>query len=77
MYHQQRISKRPNCYVTSEALLEAGLLESFVHNFWRRCVQVGLNRLERVPATDLHHHTWIHLFIDEEPLREPAPEIVA
>jgi len=33
--------------------------------------------LEGIPPTDLHDDAGIHLLIDEEPLSEPAPEIVA
>jgi crotonobetainyl-CoA:carnitine CoA-transferase CaiB-like acyl-CoA transferase len=32
--------------------------------------------MSRIPATDGHDHTWVHLFVDEQALGEPAAEIV-
>jgi hypothetical protein len=52
------------------------LREGIVDDVLGRGVQVWLDGLKATPTPDLHHDTRVHLFVDEESLREPAPEVV-
>ena len=64
-------------FIVGQILFKSRFFERIVHDLGRRRVQIRFDRLEGVPAADLHDDAGVHLFIDEEPLREPAPEIVA
>lgn len=33
--------------------------------------------MERLPAADLHYHSWIHVLVDDEALGEPTSKVVA
>jgi len=57
-------------------LANASVLERFVDDLGHRRVQVWLDSGEQVPPANLHHHPWIHLLIDQEPLDESTPEVV-
>jgi hypothetical protein len=41
------------------------LVEGFVDDLGRRFGQVGLDRLEGLPPTDLHYHARVHVIIDQ------------
>ena len=63
--------------ILARNLRESSFFEFFVDDVGRGRVQVRFDGLERVPTTDLHHDSRVHLLLDEKSLREAPAEIVA
>jgi hypothetical protein len=72
LYWRQRRPPTGNRSVSDD--LDAG--KFVVDDSLSRRVQVGFDGLERRPAADLHHDTGAHVFVDQQALGVPAPEVV-
>jgi hypothetical protein len=50
--------------------------KGFIDDLGGRSVKIRFNRLEGVLSTDLHHHSWVHILVDEQTLGKASTQVV-